>query len=278
MTRFAAVWAFMLPIFILGFTVSCQAGGDQTNSKSNIPAGYILVWADEFDTPGLPDTKKWVFDTHANSKLWWHNERQFYTENRTENARVEGGHLIIEVRKETLPSVKGWVGQEYTSAKLLTKGRQSWTYGFFDVRAKLACGRGVWPAIWMMSDSGIWPRDGEIDIMEQVGHEPGRIHATLHTSSSEPMNGISMVSDTCGSYHNYQMDWRRESMTFFIDGHEIYHIEKGSRKYDSWPFDHKFHMILNVAVGGAWGAQKGIDPSAFPTEMDVEYVRVYQNR
>ena len=260
----------------LGFTPSCHAEEVGEKEKTIVPSGYKLVWSDEFSGSGLPDPKKWTYDTRGNKEFWWHNERQYYSAGRPENARVEDGHLTIEVRKETLPDAKDWIGQEYSSARLRTAGRAAWQYGFFDVRAKLACGRGAWPAIWLLSETGQWPRDGEIDIMEQVGHEPGKIHATLHSSTKETMEGHANIPNTCGAYHNYQLDWRKDGMTFFVDGNPIYTVQKGDRSYDSWPFDHRFYLILNVTVGGAWGAQKGIDPEAFPSQMNVDYVRVYQ--
>jgi beta-glucanase (GH16 family) len=278
MARFPAYLLSVGALALLQFTASCQAGGAESQGQSAIPSNYKLAWSDEFSIPGHPDPNKWGYDTQGNSQFWWHNERQYYSEDRLENSRIEDGHLVIEVRKEALPQAKGWVGQEYTSARLVTAGHRSWRYGFFDVRAKLACGTGAWPAIWLLSDTGRWPRDGEIDIMEQVGHEPGIIHSTLHTSSPEDMSGRAAIPDTCGAFHNYQLDWRKDEMTFLVDGHEIYQIKKGDRNYNSWPFDHSFYLLLNVAVGGAWGAQKGIDPNAFPSQMDVDYVRVYQSR
>ena len=273
-SRTAFICASLLVAF--GLTTSCQARDIDAKDKIAVPSGYKLVWSDEFSGSGLPDPKKWGYDTRGNKYFWWHNERQYYSSGRLENARVEDGHLTIEVRKEALPDAKDWIGQEYSSARLRTAGRAAWQYGFFDVRAKLACGRGAWPAVWLLSETGQWPRDGEIDIMEQVGHEPGKIQSTLHSSTKELMAGTTTIRDTCGTYHNYQLDWRKDGMTFMVDGNAIYVIKKGDRGYDSWPFDHKFYLILNVAVGGAWGGLKGIDSNAFPSQMDIDYVRVYQ--
>jgi beta-glucanase (GH16 family) len=264
------------------FSSGCQLAQGEPE-RSSIPSGYSLVWADEFDGSGLPDFKKWGFDTRGNRELWWHNERQYYAAGRRENSRQENGKLIIETRKEQLSREPDWAGQEYSSARLITEGRASWRYGFFDIRAKLPCGRGSWPAIWLLSDRGYWPKNGEIDIMEHVGHEPNRIHATLHNSVTERgggrLTGSSYITDACGKFYNYQMDWRADSITFFVDGKEIYTAKKpADARYEDWPYDHKFHLLINVAVGGAWGNAKGIDPNAFPTRMEVDYVRVYQAR
>jgi beta-glucanase (GH16 family) len=278
MSNFRTAFLSASFLALLSLTTACHAKQSVAEPKTAAPSGYALVWSDEFSGSGLPDPKKWSYDTRGNKYLWWHNERQYYSTGRPENARVEGGHLNIEVRKEALAESKDWMGQEFSSVRLTTARKAAWQYGFFDVRAKLACGRGVWPAIWLLSDTGQWPQDGEIDIMEQVGHEPGKIHSTLHSSTKELMNGVENVADTCGSYHNYQLDWRKDSMAFMVDGRPIYTVKKGDRGYDSWPFDHKFYLLLNVAVGGAWGAQKGIDVDAFPSQMDVDYVRVYQSK
>jgi beta-glucanase (GH16 family) len=276
MSNFRTAFFSASSLALLSLTTACHAKQSVAEPKTAVPSGYTLVWSDEFSNSGLPDSKKWNYDTRGNKDFWWHNERQYYSTGRAENARVENGHLIIEARKEALSEARDWMGQEYSSARLITARKAAWQYGFFDVRAKLACGRGAWPAIWLLSDGGQWPQDGEIDIMEQVGHEPGKIHSTLHSSTKETMEGHADIQNTCGEYHNYQLDWRKDGMTFMVDGQPIYVVDKRDRGYESWPFDHKFYLILNVTVGGAWGAQKGIDPDAFPSQMDVDYVRVYQ--
>lgn len=270
-----------LVILVLGLSAAgCHERRTTMQDVSAVPAGYHLVWDDEFDKAGLPDSKKWNYDTYANGQLWWHNEREYYTEGRMQNARIEDGRLIIEARQEDMKGSPDWAGQEYSSARLITRGKQDWTYGFFEIRAKLPCGRGVWPAIWLLSSTGRWPNDGEIDIMEQVGHEPGRIHATLHHTATNAgtaaFHGMTDVGDSCNAFHNYQLDWRKDSITALIDGKPIMHADKGSADYAQWPWDHKFYLILNIAVGGAWGGAKGIDPAALPAQMEVDYVRVYQ--
>ena len=147
--------------------------------------GWTLVWSDEFETNGLPDPTKWAFDTDRNRAGWYNNEKQYYAANRLENSRVENGKLIITARKERLTTAADYGGQNYTSARLVTRGLASWTYGFFEIRAKMPCGQGTWPAIWTLGVGGsrgmVWPDDGEIDIMEFVGSKPTEVFATVHT-------------------------------------------------------------------------------------------------
>jgi len=157
-------------------------GSGASERSSGLPdqgrGRWRLVWSDEFDYKGLPDPKKWDYD--VGGKGWGNEELQFYTARRRENARVENGHLIIEARKEA------WEGRDYTSARLVSRGKGDWTYGRFEVSAKLPSGRGTWPAIWMLPTGwtyGGWPNSGEIDIMEHVGFDPDVVHASVHTSA-----------------------------------------------------------------------------------------------
>ncbi len=133
-----------------------------------------LIWSDEFNYKGLPDSTKWDYDLGSKNG-WGNNELQYYTKDK-KNARVENGRLIIEARKEKLDKFN------YTSARLVTKGKASWQYGKIEVRAKLPAGRGSWPAIWMLAENmKQWPDDGEIDIMEHVGYDPGWVHGSIHS-------------------------------------------------------------------------------------------------
>jgi hypothetical protein len=180
-------------------------------AQTDVPGGYELVWADEFDGEGLPDPEKWAWDTHANSIGWYNNELQYYAAERPENARVEDGRLIITARKESLRERADWGGQGYTSARLITKGKAEWTYGFFEVRAKLPCGAGSWPAIWTLGATQSWPDGGEIDIMEHVGSTPADVFGTIHNRSTAGTfgNGGSIkVEDACEAFHDYQMAGR----------------------------------------------------------------------
>lgn len=253
--------------------------------ETTVPAGFELVWSDEFDTPGLPDPTKWKYDTFRNKDGWFNNEKQYYAAERLENSRVEDGRLIIEARKEDLgpAGFADWGGQDYSSARLITQGQGDWTYGFFEIRAKLPCGVGTWPAIWMLpSDPDVkWPAGGEIDIMEHVGFEPGVIHHSLHTTAFNFSRGTQKTSQhelttACDKMHKYQLLWAPKLMMFAVDDQPKFLFQKESEKKARWPFDKPQHLLLNVAVGGTWGGQKGIDPAVFPARMEVDYVRVYQ--
>lgn len=250
-----------------------------------VPKDYRLVWRDEFDRPGLPDPAKWRYDTARNKQGWYNNELQYYAADRRENTRVEGGVLVLEARRERLADKPDFGGQDYASGKLVTQGIADWRYGFFEVRAKLACGRGVWPAIWMLSSDarGGWPEMGEIDIMEHVGWDPGRVHSTVHTKAynhtiNTQKGANTLVPDACTAFHRYQLDWTAERILVGIDGKVFMRFANdGSGERARWPFGAPHWLLLNVAVGG-WGGQQGIDPAAFPARMEVDYVRVWQPR
>jgi beta-glucanase (GH16 family) len=247
------------------------------------PANARLVWSDEFDGGAL-DPAKWEFDTSRNKEGWWNGERQYYSANRAENLRVGNGVLTIEARKERLDPARftDWGGQDYTSARIFSKGA-GWTYGFYEVRAKLPCARGSWPAIWMLPVAmKEWPEDGEIDIMEQVGAEPNLIYASLHTALFNHMKKTQRsaqkpVPTSCSSFHRYQLDWRADSITIGVDDRGILRVrndQPGGK--GAWPFNVPFQMILNLAIGGDWAGAKGIDDAAMPQRMEVDYVRVWQ--
>jgi beta-glucanase (GH16 family) len=237
---------------------------------------WELVWSDEFDKPGLPDPAKWSYEVGGHG--WGNQELQFYTEGRRENARVEDGRLIVEARRED------WQGSRYTSARL--NSRPGWSYGRIEARAKLPRGRGTWPAIWMLPvkggyGKGGWPDNGEIDIMEHVGFDPGVIHGTIHTgaynhAARTQRGGTTTVADAQDAFHVYAVEWDAARIRWFVDDREYFSFAKESGGKDVWPFDAPFHLLLNVAVGGTWGGEKGIDEDAFPLRMEVDYVRVYQ--
>lgn len=244
------------------------------------PANYRLVWADEFDTDGLPDPNRWIHDTVRNKEGWYNEELQYYAAPRPlreANAVVKGGHLHIIARKESLTSQPDHGGQRYTSARLITRGKADWTYGFFEIRARVACGKGTWPAIWMLGSKGAWPDDGELDIMEYQGMEPDRVSSATHTKpahAAKPIWGAARVKDACKNFHRYQMHWTPDGVTFGVDGFAHLHHPRTEATPALWPFNAPQFMILNVAVGGYLGGP--VDDSIFPTAMEVDYVRVYQ--
>jgi beta-glucanase (GH16 family) len=244
------------------------------------PAGWKLVWADEFDKDGLPDPAKWDYDTGLNKTGWANDELQYYARARLENTRVANGKLLITARHEKLSKAADFGGQAYTSGRLVTRGKFEFTYGFVEVRAKLPCGLGTWPAIWMLGTKGEWPEEGETDIMEHVGKKKGEILGSLHTGAYNwPMNtqktAATMVGDACDAFHNYQLTWDVDHMAIGVDNRNyVQFANPKDGDHHKWPFSDPQFLILNVAIGGFLGGP--VDNKIFPVKMEVEYVRVYK--
>lgn len=278
----------LLAILAAAMQAGSSAGGDAAHispiEPHRAPAGYELVFADEFAEGDLPDGQKWIYDTYRNAQGWYNNELQYYSAGRRENARIENGALVIEARAENLGSLSlaDFGGQNYSSARLITNG-PGWTYGFYEIRAKLPCGRGTWPAIWMLpADTSItWLNGGEIDIMEHVGYDPGVIHTSVHTRAFNFRRGSQRTNSyrlptACDQFHRYQLLWTPERLVFAVDDAPNFLFEKVRSDRSRWPFDAPMNLILNIAVGGDWGGQRGIDSAAFPARMEIDHVRVYQ--
>lgn len=240
-----------------------------------------LVWSDEFNGKGLPDPQKWGYDTAMgcpNICGWGNNELQYYSYKNTKNARVENGMLIVEAHKEKMGEA------QYTSARIVTKNKGDWKYGRIEVRAKLPAGRGMWPAIWMLPTDakyGGWPHSGEIDIMENVGYWPDSVLATVHTNAFNGMKGTQKTKglnfkDLSTAFHVYSIEWDATKIRFYVDDQLCNEFKNTGKGKDEWPFDQRFHLLINIAVGGNWGGAKGVDESIFPQKMVVDYVRVYQ--
>ena len=237
-------------------------------------------FADEFVAKRI-DPAAWRFDTERNATGWANHERQYYAKDRARNARIEGGALVVEARRETLSKARvvDWGGQRYTSARLVS--RRAFGYGFYEIRAKLPCGRGTWPAIWLLPATGKWPDAGEIDIMEMVGFDPDVVHATLHSGTFNHRLGTQRgaqrrVPTSCTAFHRYQLDWRADAITIGVDDRAYMRVAN-DRPGDTgaWPFTRPYQLIVNLAVGGDWGGQQGIDDAAFPQRMSVDYVRYW---
>ncbi len=235
---------------------------------------WKLSWNDEFDYQGLPDAEKWNHEVG----FIRNNEKQYYTRQRLENTRVENGSLLIEARKEGYKE-----NAEYTSASIHTAGKKEWTYGRFEIRAKLPTGKGTWPAIWMLGKNigqvG-WPKCGEIDIMENVGYDPETIVGTIHCKSYYHVIGTQKSATikvpTCmDKYHLYAIEWYDDRIETFVDNKHYFTFRNEGTGDNEWPFDKPHYLILNLAIGGAWGGQKGIDDSLFPHKYYIDYVRVY---
>lgn len=237
-----------------------------------------MVWNDEFDYAGLPDSAKWSYDTEGNSWGWGNNEAQHYTAGDTANAYVNEGLLTITARIDSMG------GKRYTSARLITKGKGDWLHGRFEIRAKLPTGLGTWPAIWMLPtdwEYGGWPASGEIDIMENVGYDPDTIVGSAHTQSYNHVQGTeknakTYVPTSYTDFHTYALEWEEDAYRVYVDDNHYFTFRNEGTGFAGWPFDKRFHLLLNLAVGGNWGGQKGIDDSLFPHHFQIDYVRVYQ--
>ncbi len=238
----------------------------QASSKAK---GLKLIWADEFDIDGAPNTPKWGNDIGTGTWGWGNNELEYYTD-RKENVVIEKGILKITALKEN------YNGSNYTSAKILTKEKFSFKYGKIEVRAKLSTGKGTWPAIWMLgtniSTAG-WPACGEIDIMEHKGSEPNKIYSTLHYPQHFGDNGdgnsINILHANT-TFHIYTAEWSASEINFYVDNV----LFKTFVNTIASPFHQNFYIILNLAMGGGFAGP--VDPALTTATMEVDYVRVYQ--
>lgn len=269
-------------ILLMAFFLVLQTGFSQVPKELpvKVKKGYKLVWADEFNYRGLPDSKYWDYDTTGNKTGWGNHEAQYYTYANPRNAWVDNGILSIVAVKETVK------GRKYTSARLITKNKGDWKYGRFEIKAKLPKGVGMWPAIWMLSTDwkyGGWPASGEIDIMENVGYKPDTVFGSIHTKAyyfrinTQKTKGFNLPNND-KDFHVYALEWDADQISFFVDDTKYLTFANEKKTFAEWPFDQRFHLLLNVAVGGDWGGQKGIDETIFPQKMLVDYVRVYQKK
>jgi beta-glucanase (GH16 family) len=274
----------------------------QTISRHLEPR-WKLVWSDEFNAPdgSAPDPAWWTYDLGVDGDGWGNHELEYYT-NRPENVTIQGGNLVITARHETFsgPADPGHAGtggaagaatvtREYTSARLKTQGLFSQTYGRFEARIRIPYGQGVWPAFWMLgADLGKspWPGCGEIDIMENIGKEPTKVHGSLHgpgpggagtddmTAVYTPPKGPQRFAD---GFHVFAIEWEPRVIRFYVDGNLYFTAaSRGMPHGTGWVFDHPFFLLLNLAVGGDWPGSPDAT-TAFPQQMLVDYVRVYES-
>lgn len=261
-------------VFIFSF-IAVISNAQKTGANENkevIPkkAKYTkLIWADEFNTEGTPDSLKWGYDLGNGDGGWGNSELEYYTK-RPENVSVQGGVLKIKAIKES------YRGSAYTSARLLSKNKFAFKYGRVEVRAKLPEGVGTWPAIWMLGsdiDMAGWPGCGEIDIMEHRGSELNKIFGTLHypgRSGGNADGNTKIISNATSRFHKYSLEWSASSIKISVDD-QAYHTVMNSEKI---PFNHDFFFILNIAMGGTFAG--AVDPSFNNSTMEVDYIRVYQ--
>lgn len=253
----------------------CDTSTKQIKETNDELSDYEIIWSDEFNYTGTPDSSKWSYELGTGNGGWGNNELQTYT-NKEDNAYVKDGNLYITAKRED------YNGQEYTSSRLVTKNKGDFKYGYIEMRAILPSGGGVWPAFWMMpTDSvyGTWPASGEIDIMEYVGNNKNKIFNTVHCQryygsgrgTTYTVNGVEE------SYHTYGLLWTEDYIKFYCDDVERFTVKNGKfseNNWQSWPYDQNFFIILNVAMGGNLGGK--ISDSFVESSMIVDYVRVYQ--
>lgn len=275
-------WRCDLGLYVLLVLAGLACGGEpaaapapQTPTPTPGPSGWTLVFSDEFDTSGPVDTRKWDYELGYIRN----SEKQYYT-SRAENVRAENGNLVIEGRKEA------YQGYGYTSASINTLGRFEFTYGRVEVRAKLPAGTGAWPAVWMLGTNRAqvgWPACGEIDIMENVGFDPLRIHGSVHTAAYNHTIGTQKtatvsIASPSEDFHLYAMEWLADHIDVFVDGQKFFTFRNEGTGSRAWPFDKPQYLLINLAIGGSWGGQKGIDDTRFPERYLVDYVRIYQQK
>lgn len=266
-------------VIALFFITSCS-----NNETQTVTTFQNLVWADEFDVNGAPDTANWAFElgdgTAQGIPGWGNNELQYYTD-RSENVKVENGNLVITALREN------YMGASYTSARVLTKGKYQTKYGRFEARIKLPWGKGLWPAFWLLGDdnngSVVWPQIGEIDIMEYRGQEPTITHGTIHGPGYSGSNAVTksyeLTNDRFDTgFHVFGVEWGPNFINYYVDDVLYNQITPNDIPAGTeWVFNNnEFYIILNVAVGGNFVGTAPDSNTVFPQTMEVDYVRVYQ--
>ena len=245
------------------------------NTPKSYP-GYKLIWSDEFEEKEL-NLQYWNAEIGNGSNGWGNNELQYYTSDKN-NVFLSGGNLIIEAREENIDRFK------YSSARLTTKGKKEFTFGRVDIRAKLPKGKGVWPALWMLGvniSSVGWPACGEIDIMELIGSVPGTVHGTVHYKSAignhTYTGGVVTLKsgDFSQEFHVFSIIWEKDSIKWLLNDKEFYRFTKSMAENAPYPFNQPEFFLFNVAVGGNWPGSPD-QTTAFPQQMIVDYIRVFQ--
>jgi beta-glucanase (GH16 family) len=287
-------------------------GNGSEIQSSPAPPGWTLVWSDEFNGPdgSAPDPRKWTYDIGAGGNGWGNNELEYYTNSRR-NVSIRDGKLVITAIKEkfTGPNIApgdplgsqgsgspagqnraaNEVTRDYTSARLKTQGLFAQTYGRFEARIKIPGGQGMWPAFWMLGsdiDKLGWPRCGEIDIMENIGKEPSKIHGSIHGpgpsgSGTDDMTSTFTLPDGqrfSDAFHVFAVEWEPKAIRFYVDDNLYETTTPAGLPHGSgWVFDHPFFLLVNLAIGGDWPGSPD-ESTQFPQEMQVDYVRAYARR
>lgn len=246
-----------------------------SNSSGPEQPTWRIVWQDEFNSPAgtPPDSTRWVYDIGTN----WGNNQLEYDTDRIENSSQDGlGNLAIIAREES------YMGSNYTSARILTRGLFEPAAGRFEARMQMPRGRGLWPAFWLLGanfDSIGWPACGEIDIMEYRGQEPSTIHGSVHGPGYSGGQAVTKRFDLVGGrfdtgFHIFAIEWRNNEIKWFVDG-TLYHTVTPATVPGTWVFDHPFYIILNLAVGGNFVGPPDAS-TTFPQSLLIDWVRVYE--
>lgn len=259
----------------------------QEKSPYNAPEGYSLVWQDEFDgNYGYAPNENGVPRPELNPEDWTHevknsgwvnHELQNYV-----NHKTPEGQLVTELKNGTLRITARKENGKIYSGRVYAKVKQGWTYGYIEASIKLPKGKGTWPAFWMMPvNFRSWPADGEIDIMEEVGYHPDYVSSSLHANAHVHSNNTQVTHEMkCpgaeGEFHTYAILWTAKNITTYVDGKVQLSYDNRGLGRDDWPYDDPFYIIFNLAWGGDWGGAQGVDESALPATMEVDYIRVFQ--
>ena len=251
---------------------------DSSKDRNSCPLpDYRLVWNDEFSTTAV-NTNRWTYQTADAG--WVNHELQTYV-----NGKSPKGTRVAEQSNGTLKIHTFREGDKIYSARMYGRQSVGFKYGYIEARIKLPKGKGTWPAWWMMPVSGGgWPGCGEIDIMEEVGVDANIVSSSIHcTAYNHPSNTQKTHSMTCvgaeDGFHVYALEWTEDYIRTYVDGVEQLYFENDKQgNNDTWPFDKAFYPILNVAWGGDWGGYAGVDESALPLTMEVDYVRIWQKK
>ena len=246
-------------------------------SAYNAPEGYTLVWQDEFESGTELNQNDWTHE--VKNAGWVNHELQNYV-----NHKTPEGSLVTEVKNGTLRITALKENGKIYSGRVYAKVKSGWTYGYIEASIKLPKGKGTWPAFWMMPvNFKSWPADGEIDIMEEVGYHPDYVSSSLHANAHVHSNGTQITHEMkCagaeGEFHTYAILWTSKNITTYVDGKVQLSYDNRGLGRDDWPYDDPFYVIFNLAWGGDWGGAQGVDESALPCTMEVDYIRVFQKK
>jgi beta-glucanase (GH16 family) len=284
---------------LMATLLACGGAGDESATPPALtlskPDSYVLKWSDEFSTAGAP-ASAWTFDLGSpllGGTVWGNSEKQYYTSD-SANVSINNGLLTIRPVQGVPSGAPTGLGLLATSARIKTdtpayyNALNATPYGFYEIRAKVPCVAGAWPAIWMMGRNGDWPARGEVDIMEWFGgiqefrNQPNQVQSAVHTTYNHWGTAAGLlyakreVANMCSEFHRFQLHWTAHEILIGVDDVPTFSYKKPSNaSTDKWPFDQPAHILLNVAVGGNLGGT--VNVSDLPTmTMQVDYVKVWQ--